>query len=77
MLDIVGVSTLKEALALSTLLALGTIGLRDFTELMYSMPHDCFSKRAQYKFAVSTGYYTTMFALVTLVMYYVGTCFGV
>ena len=72
-LDILQPETLKQALSMSLLLALGVIGLRNFSDMLHTMLGNFWGIRSQKKFFVDTGYYVCMFALSTLVMYYVQT----
>ena len=73
LLDILHPETLKVAVAYSALIALGIIGLRNFQDMVHSAPEYFWDLRVQKKFFVDTGYYVCMFALSTLVMYYVQT----
>ncbi len=75
LLDILQPDTLKLAMSYSVLLALGTISLRNFQEMLHSAPETFWGMEAQKRFFVDTGYYVCMFALSTLVMYYVQTGF--
>lgn len=74
-LDALPITTLCEAVATSVMLALGFIGLKDFSDMLYSMPETFWSIQAQKKFAVDVLFYVVMFALVTVVMYYVQAWF--
>ena len=76
-LELSQVESLKQALAMSMLIAVGMIGLKNFMEMLHTMPETYFSVKAQKKFFVDTGYYVCMFAIATIVMYYVGTHFGI
>ena len=76
LLDILQPETLCQALSLSTIISLGIIGLRNFVDMIYTAPENFWGIRAQKKFFVDTGYYVCMFALSTLVMYYVQTSFS-
>ena len=73
LLDILQPENLKQALSFSALIALGIIGMRNFVDMIYTAPENFWGMRAQKKFFVDTGYYVCMFALSTLVMYYVQT----
>lgn len=75
-LELSQVQSLRQALAMSMLVAVGIIGLKNFSDMLYTMPESYWSPKAQKKFFVDTGYYVCMFAIATLVMYYVGTSFS-
>lgn len=75
-LEISQVATLTQAVSLSLFIALGIIGLKNFSEMVYTMPETYWSKKAQKRFFVDTGFYVCMFVIATLVMYYVGTYLG-
>lgn len=70
-IDIAQLTSLYQALAFAELLALGIIGLKNFSDMLYTMPETFWSFRAQKKFLVDTGFYVAMFAIAVLVMYYV------
>jgi hypothetical protein len=75
-LEVAQVESLKQSLALVTIISVGIVGLRNFSGMLYTTPETYYSVRAQKKFFVDSGYYVGMFALATIVMYYVGTSFG-
>ncbi|MDB5260118.1 MAG: hypothetical protein JWN37_349 [Candidatus Nomurabacteria bacterium] len=70
-LDIANPSSLKDALYLSLLISVGIIGATRLMDLMHSAIGTYNSGRNQKKFLVWSLYYIVMFAVMTIVMYYV------
>jgi len=75
-IDVASLETFSQALSLSLVLALGFIGLKNFSDMLYSMPEAFWSIKAQKRFFVDTVFYMFGFVIVTIVLYYMQTWLG-
>jgi hypothetical protein len=68
-LNLLQVPTLKVAMSLGTLLTLGFIVTTKFIEMLYTTEGVHFSKQAQVRFLVNSGYYLCVVGIMSFVLF--------
>lgn len=68
--DLLMVSTLKGAVSLGLLLGFGFIATTRFIDMIYTTKGQHYEKQSQVKFLVGAGYYITVIALMSVVLFF-------